>query len=121
MFKRLSKKRQIFIATQSPYLVDCFELENIIIASADHGETTLRNLPREQYQEWLADEYQLSDIWLKNSWIGGNAYALPPAHALPIAVKFGTACSYRIGRRVSKHKIEIEIVSDDGDGDARFV
>lgn len=67
MFKRLSKKRQIFIATQSPYLVDCFELENIIIASADHGETTLRNLPREQYQEWLADEYQLSDIWLKQA------------------------------------------------------
>ena len=33
MFKRLSKKRQIFIATQSPYLVDCFELENIIIIS----------------------------------------------------------------------------------------
>ena len=67
MFKRLSKKRQIFIATQSPYLVDCFKLENIIIASADHGETTLRNLLREQYQEWLADEYQLSDIWLKQA------------------------------------------------------
>ena len=38
MFKRLSKKRQIFIATQSPYLVDCFELENIIVASANNGE-----------------------------------------------------------------------------------
>ena len=70
MFKRLSKKRQIFLATQSPYLVDCFELENIIIASANHGETLLRNLPREQYQEWLDDEYQLSDIWLKQV-VGG--------------------------------------------------
>lgn len=70
MFKRLSRKRQIFIATQSPYLVDCFELENIIIASANHGETLLRNLPREQYQEWLDDEYQLSDIWLKQV-VGG--------------------------------------------------
>jgi predicted ATPase len=67
MFKRLSKKRQILIATQSPYLVDCFELENIIIASASHGETRLRTLPREQYQAWLDDEYQLSDIWLKHS------------------------------------------------------
>lgn len=65
MFKRLSKKRQIFLATQSPYLVDCFELENIIIASANQGETLLRNLPRAQYQAWLDDEYQLSDIWLK--------------------------------------------------------
>lgn len=64
MFKRLSKKRQIFLATQSPYLVDCFELENIIIASANQGETLLRNLPRAQYQAWLDDEYQLSDLWL---------------------------------------------------------
>ena len=70
MFKRLSKKRQIFIATQSPYLVDCFELENIIVASANNGETVLRNLPREQYQEWLDDEYQISDIWLKQA-VGG--------------------------------------------------
>lgn len=70
MFKRLSKKRQIFLATQSPYLVDCFELENIIIASANQGETLLRNLPRAQYQAWLDDEYQLSDIWLKQV-VGG--------------------------------------------------
>lgn len=70
MFKRLSKKRQIFIATQSPYLVDCFELENIIVASANNGETVLRSLPRERYQEWLDDEYQLSDIWLKQA-VGG--------------------------------------------------
>lgn len=70
MIKRVSEQRQIFIATQSPYLVDCFELENIIVASASNGETTLRNLPREQYQEWLDDEYQLSDIWLRQA-IGG--------------------------------------------------
>ena len=70
MFKRVSKKRHVFIATQSPYMVDCFELENIIVASANNGETVLRNLPRKQYQEWLDDEYQLSDIWLKQA-VGG--------------------------------------------------
>lgn len=70
MFKRLSNRRQIFIATQSPYLVDCFELENIIVASASNGETVLRNLPRAQYQEWLDDEYKISDIWLKQA-VGG--------------------------------------------------
>ena len=42
-------------------------VENIIIASASHGETRLRTLPHEQYQAWLDDEYQLSDIWLKHS------------------------------------------------------
>jgi predicted ATPase len=70
MFKRVAKRRQVFIATQSPYLVDCFELENIIVASANRGETVLHSLPREQYQEWLDDEYQLSDIWLKQA-VGG--------------------------------------------------
>lgn len=77
MFKRLSKKRQIFIATQSPYLVDCFELENIIVASANEGETVLRNLSREHYQRWLDEEYQLSDIWLQQAasgvaWLGDH-------------------------------------------------
>jgi predicted ATPase len=71
MLKRLSKTRQIFIATQSPYMVDCFDLENIIVASANDGETVLRNLPRAQYQEWLDDEYRLSDIWLKEA-VGGS-------------------------------------------------
>jgi predicted ATPase len=73
MFKRLSKNRQIFIATQSPYLVDCFELENIIVANANNGETVLRNLPRDHYQRWLDEEYQLSDIWLQQA-TGGVAW-----------------------------------------------
>jgi predicted ATPase len=92
MFKRLSKKRQVFIATQSPYLVDCFELENIIVANATNGETVLRNLPRAHYQRWLDEEYQLSDIWLQQAtggvaWLGdsqpisrdGAAGGEPPA------------------------------------------
>lgn len=73
ILKRLAKTRQIFIATQSPYMVDCFELENIIVASANQGETVLRNLPREQYQQWLDDEYQISDIWLQQA-VGGLAW-----------------------------------------------
>jgi predicted ATPase len=71
--KRLAKTRQIFISTQSPYMVDCFDLENMIVASANNGETVLRNLPRAQYQEWLDDEYQISDIWLQQA-VGGLAW-----------------------------------------------
>lgn len=66
MMKRVAKTRQVFIATQSPYMVDCFDLENIIVAQASNGETLLRNLPREHYQQWLDDDYLLSDIWLKS-------------------------------------------------------
>jgi predicted ATPase len=65
MLKRVATTRQVFIATQSPYMVDCFDLQNIIVAEAEGGATSLRNLPREQYQEWLDDDYLLSDIWLK--------------------------------------------------------
>jgi predicted ATPase len=66
MLKRVAETRQVFIATQSPYMVDCFDLDNIIVAEAQDGATTLRNLPRAQYQQWLDDDYLLSDIWLKN-------------------------------------------------------
>lgn len=65
MLKRVAKTRQVFIATQSPYMVNCFDLENIIVAEAKDGATMLRNLPKEQYQQWLDDDYLLSDIWLK--------------------------------------------------------
>ena len=65
MLKRVAQRRQIFVATQSPYMVDCFDLENIIVADAHNGATTLKNLPREQYQHWLDDDHLLSDIWLK--------------------------------------------------------
>jgi predicted ATPase len=72
MLKRVAKTRQIFVATQSPYMVDCFDLENIIVAESKQGETSLHNLPRAHYQEWLDDDYQLSDIWLKTP-TGGEA------------------------------------------------
>jgi predicted ATPase len=65
MLKRVAKTRQVFIATQSPYMVDCFDLENIVVAEAEGGATKLHNMPKEQYQQWLDDDYLLSDIWLK--------------------------------------------------------
>lgn len=71
MFKRLAVSKQVFIATQSPYMVDCFTLGNIIVATSKDGETTLQNLPAEQYQQWLEDDYLLSDIWLKTP-VGGS-------------------------------------------------
>lgn len=70
MLKKLSKTRQVFIATQSPYMVDCFELENVIVATTKDGATSLHDMPRAQYQEWLDDDYLLSDLWLKNV-VGG--------------------------------------------------
>ncbi len=44
------------------FMVDCFDLENVIIVEAKDGATMLRNLPTEQYQHWLDDDSLLSEI-----------------------------------------------------------
>ncbi len=72
MVKIVARKRQVILATQSPYLVDCFELENVIIAESRGGATSLKNLPRSEYQRWLDADFQLSDIWLSRS-VGSKA------------------------------------------------
>lgn len=72
MMKWVVKSRQVFIANQSPYMVDFFNLENIAVAQARNGETLLRNLPKERYRQWLDDGYLLSDIWLKAPFGGGQ-------------------------------------------------
>lgn len=66
MLKRVAHTRQVFIATQSPYMVDCFDLENVIVADIKEGATSLRNMPRDEYQQWLDNDYLVSDIWLKS-------------------------------------------------------
>ena len=57
---------QLFVATQSPCLVDCFDLENIIVAELKDGATELKTFGKKKYQKWLDDEYQVSDLWLQN-------------------------------------------------------
>ena len=66
MLRKVSQTRQVFVATQSPYLVDCFDLENIIVARLKDGATALKTFDKAAYQQWLDDEYQVSDLWLQN-------------------------------------------------------
>ena len=66
MLRKISQTQQVFVATQSPYLVDCFDLENIIVAQLTEGATHLKTFDQAAYQQWLDDEYQVSDLWLKN-------------------------------------------------------
>lgn len=65
MIQRVANSRQVFLATQSPLLVDCFELGNIIVADIVNNATRLRSLSAQEYQTWLADDYLPSDLWLK--------------------------------------------------------
>lgn len=66
MLRQVSQTQQVFVATQSPYLVDCFDLENIIVARLKDGATELKTFDKAAYQQWLDDEYQISDLWLQN-------------------------------------------------------
>jgi predicted ATPase len=72
MIKAASKHAQIVIATQSPRLVDEFELENIVIVERDR-DTNSSVFSRKASSELLAwlEEYSLSEIWEKNI-IGGQ-------------------------------------------------
>ncbi|WP_422119092.1 AAA family ATPase [Alkalilimnicola ehrlichii MLHE-1] len=65
MLKSLSVHRQVFIATQSPLMVDAFDVDNILVASLKDGATDLTPMDRDEYRVWLESGYQPSDLWLK--------------------------------------------------------
>ena len=48
MVKSLARRRQVIVATQSPYFVDAFSLEEIVILSLREGRTVVNRIGREQ-------------------------------------------------------------------------
>ncbi|MDX2245251.1 MAG: AAA family ATPase [Bacteroidia bacterium] len=73
MVKSAGKHAQIVIATQSPGLVDEFDLDNLVIVERDHttDSTTFERKNSDELQSWL-EEYSLSELWEKNV-IGGGS------------------------------------------------
>lgn len=69
MLRVLSEKRQVFIATQSPLLVDAFSLENIFALELQSGKTAINRFSEKEYLHWL-EEYSTGELWDKNL-IGG--------------------------------------------------
>ncbi|GAB4463137.1 MAG: AAA family ATPase [Bacteroidales bacterium] len=67
--KMVSQESQIIISTQSPYLIDEFDPENIIITERENNQSIFKRLSKQNLQKWL-DEYTLSQLWTKNI-IGG--------------------------------------------------
>ena len=71
MIEQLSHDKQIIVATQSPLLVDEFELDEIIVLDLEDGRTKLRTLNADDYKVWLDDDYTPSQLWQKNV-LGGR-------------------------------------------------
>ena len=68
-----SRSTQVIVATQSPLLLDKFNVEDIIIARRDNGATAFERLDEEKIKLWL-DDYSLGELWVKDVIRGGVSH-----------------------------------------------
>ena len=54
------------MATQSPLLVDAFDIEEIFVLDLKEGRTQCRKLDSDSYRRWLENGYSPGDLWRKN-------------------------------------------------------
>ena len=66
MIAKVGHDRQVILATQSPALVDLFDLEQIVVLDLDDGRTVCRQLDRDEYRVWLDDDYTAGELWNMN-------------------------------------------------------
>ena len=71
MIKSLAVDRQVVVATQSPLLVDAFDLEEILVLDLKDGRTTFTRPDGAGYRRWLAEGFMPGEMWQKNL-IGGR-------------------------------------------------
>ena len=77
LIRSVAAETQVILATQSPFLVDQFEPEDVIVVDRVEGRSEFRRLSAENLKDWLED-YSLGDLWLKNELGGRPAYESLP-------------------------------------------
>ena len=70
MIKSLSTQKQVIVATQSPLLVDAFDLDEIFVLDLDDGQTKVSKPSQSAYKHWL-EEFTTGELWQKNM-LGGR-------------------------------------------------
>ena len=70
MIRSLSTQKQVIVATQSPRLVDAFELDQTFVLELRKGRTEVHQYAPDKYRHWL-DEYATGELWEKNL-LGGR-------------------------------------------------
>ena len=70
MIKSLSTDKQVIVATQSPLLVDSFDLEQIYVLNLQDGKTTVNRPDVKELQLWL-EEFSTGELWRTNV-LGGR-------------------------------------------------
>ena len=71
MIKALAEKKQVIVATQSPLLVDAFDLNEIVVVELRDGQTQSKRLDPDAYRVWLDDNFTTGELWQKNL-LGGR-------------------------------------------------
>ena len=70
MIKSLSAHKQVIVATQSPLLVDSFDLEQIYVLNLRDGKTAVSRPNAVELKSWL-EEFSTGDLWRSNV-LGGR-------------------------------------------------
>jgi len=65
-----AKRTQIIIATQSPLLIDQFNIDDIVIVNRKDDQSVFERLNKEDFDKWL-EEYSVGELWEKNVIQGG--------------------------------------------------
>ena len=63
MINSLAAERQVILSTQSPLLVDTFDLDEIFTLDLKKGQTCINRLNPEQYRIWLDDGFTAGTLW----------------------------------------------------------
>ena len=71
MIRSLSEDRQIIVGTQSPLLVDAFDLEEVFVLELREGRTEVRRKSSDDYRVWLDEDFTPGELWQKNL-LGGR-------------------------------------------------
>lgn len=70
LVKQASVKTQVIFSTQSPFLLDHFQPEDVLVADRVDGATQFTRLDSANLTNWL-DDYSLGQLWEKNE-LGGR-------------------------------------------------
>ena len=71
LIMRQAEDRQVILATQSPLLVDAFDLDQIVVLELQDGRTECRKLNPDDYRVWLDEDFTSGELWRKNL-LGGR-------------------------------------------------
>ncbi|MDD8046786.1 MAG: AAA family ATPase [Verrucomicrobiota bacterium] len=65
-----ANRTQLIVSTQSPALIDYFDVEDIIVVNRKDGASTFERLQETDFDIWL-ESYSVGELWNKNVISGG--------------------------------------------------